>query len=177
MWECVFVPDVSNLWSVLEEPAIGNLVLPADVTGILPQETYLVGGVSCVPQRVPQILTRTCLRFYHLVVKSIHTVSVRGEGGCQQVMTADTLSQFTPWVVFQVQPRLWRELPASRFVLSASTSLRRKRRSPGSQKWSQRSRHLSPCSRGRFLQSPLHWRLCNLQIHDNSLKISMGNNV
>lgn len=33
----VFVPDVSNLRPVLEEPAVGNLVFPADVPGILPQ--------------------------------------------------------------------------------------------------------------------------------------------
>ena len=55
------VPDVSNLWSVLEEPAIGDLVLPAHVPGVLPQETYLVRGMSCVPEGVSQILTRSCL--------------------------------------------------------------------------------------------------------------------
>ena len=55
------VPDVSDLWSVLEEPAVGHLVLPANVPGVLPQEADLVRGVSCVPEGVPHVLTRTCL--------------------------------------------------------------------------------------------------------------------
>lgn len=54
-------PDVSDLWSVLEEPAVRDLVLPANVPRVLPQQAHLVGGVSCVPQGVPQILTRTRL--------------------------------------------------------------------------------------------------------------------
>ncbi len=49
----LFVPDVSNLWSVLEEPAIRHLVLPADIPGVLPQETDLLSSVSCVPEGVP----------------------------------------------------------------------------------------------------------------------------
>lgn len=65
MCVCV-VPDVSNLWSVLEEPAVGDLVLPANIPGVLPQETDLLGSVSCVPQGVPQILTRTSLRLHNL---------------------------------------------------------------------------------------------------------------
>lgn len=39
---CLLVPDVSNLWSVLKEPAIGDLVLPANIPGVLPQETDLL---------------------------------------------------------------------------------------------------------------------------------------
>lgn len=38
----VLVPDISNLWSVLKEPAIGDLVLPANIPGVLPQETDLI---------------------------------------------------------------------------------------------------------------------------------------
>lgn len=67
---CLFVPDVSNLWSVLEEPAVGDLVLPPNVPGVLPQQTDLLGGVSCVPEGVPQILARTRLRLHNLVIKS-----------------------------------------------------------------------------------------------------------
>lgn len=67
------VPDVSNLWSVLEEPAVGDLVLPANVPGVLPQETDLLSGVSCVPQGVPQILSRTSLRLHNLIIKGQET--------------------------------------------------------------------------------------------------------
>ena len=68
---CLSIPDVSNLWPVLEEPAVGDLVLPAYVPGVFPQETDLVGGMSCVPEGVPQILTRSCLGLHHLVVRDI----------------------------------------------------------------------------------------------------------
>lgn len=61
IYDGVFVPDVSNLRSVLEEPAVGHLVFPANVSGVFPQEMHLVGGVSCVPEGVPHVLTRTCL--------------------------------------------------------------------------------------------------------------------
>lgn len=57
----MYVPDVSNLWSVLQEPAVGHLVLPANVPGVLPQEPDLIRGVSRVPQGVSHILTRTRL--------------------------------------------------------------------------------------------------------------------
>lgn len=67
---CLFVPDVSNLGSVLEEPAVGDLVLPANVPRVLPQEADLLGGVTCVPEGVPHILTRTRLRLHNLVIKS-----------------------------------------------------------------------------------------------------------
>lgn len=69
---CLVVPDVSNLWSVLEEPAVGDLVLPANIPGVLPQETDLLGGVSCVPEGVPQILPRTSLGLHNLVIKSLY---------------------------------------------------------------------------------------------------------
>ena len=63
---CLSVPDVSNLWSVLEEPAVGNFVLPADVPGVFPQEADLPCGVSCVPEGISQVLTWTCPRLHHL---------------------------------------------------------------------------------------------------------------
>lgn len=69
---CLVVPDVSNLWSVLEEPAVGDLVLPANIPGVLPQETDLLSGVSCVPEGVPQILPRTSLGLHNLVIKSLY---------------------------------------------------------------------------------------------------------
>lgn len=43
---------------MLQEPAVGRFVLPADVAGVLPQELDLVAGVTGVPQRVPQVLPR-----------------------------------------------------------------------------------------------------------------------
>lgn len=61
------IPDVPDLWSVLEEPAVRDSVFPADIPGVFPQETDLLRGISCVPEGVPQILSRTCLRLYHLV--------------------------------------------------------------------------------------------------------------
>lgn len=64
------VPDVSNLRSVLEEPAIGDFVLPSNISGVLPQETDLLRSVSCVPEGVPQILSRTSLGFHNLVIRS-----------------------------------------------------------------------------------------------------------
>lgn len=67
---CLLVPDVSNLRSVLKEPAVGDLVLPANIPWVLPQETDLLSGVSCVPEGVPQILTRTSLGLYNLELKS-----------------------------------------------------------------------------------------------------------
>lgn len=69
---CLVVPDVSNLWSVLEEPAVGDLVLPANIPGVLPQETDLLSGVSCVPEGVPQILPRTSLGLHNLVINSLY---------------------------------------------------------------------------------------------------------
>lgn len=69
---------------------------------------------------------------------------------------------YLPWVVFLVQQQLWRVQPASMFVLSVSTSPHRRKRSPGSQRWSQHNHHLSPCSHGMFPQSRLRWTPCIL---------------
>lgn len=52
---------------MLQIPAVGNLVLPADIPGILPQQTDLMVGVSCVPQGVPQMLSGACFGFHSLV--------------------------------------------------------------------------------------------------------------
>lgn len=73
VWDgvCLSVPDISNLWPVLEEPAIGNLVLPANIPGVLPQEADLPLGVSSVPEGIPQMLTWACLRFHHLAMKRV----------------------------------------------------------------------------------------------------------
>lgn len=53
------VPDVAISGTVLEEPAVGGLVLPANVASIFPQQFDLVAGVASVPQGIPQVLTRT----------------------------------------------------------------------------------------------------------------------
>lgn len=55
------VPDVAVGGPVLEEPAVGGFVLPADITSIFPQEFHLVTGVPRVPQGVPQILPWACV--------------------------------------------------------------------------------------------------------------------
>lgn len=46
------LPDVAVGGPVLQEPAVGGFVLPADVAGVLPQKLDLVAGVAGVPQRV-----------------------------------------------------------------------------------------------------------------------------
>lgn len=56
------VPDVAVSRSVLEEPAIRRLVLPADIASIFPQEFDLVTRVAGVPQGVPQVFTWTRVR-------------------------------------------------------------------------------------------------------------------
>ena len=43
------LPDVAHLGPVLQEPAVGHLVLPAHVPGVLPQQPDLVTGVPRVP--------------------------------------------------------------------------------------------------------------------------------
>lgn len=52
------VPDVTVSRPVLQEPAVGCFVLPADVVGVLPQKSDLIAGVASVPQCVSQVLTR-----------------------------------------------------------------------------------------------------------------------
>ena len=56
------LPDVAHLGPVLQEPAVGHLVLPAHVPGVLPQQPDLVAGVPGVPQGVAEMLPRTRLR-------------------------------------------------------------------------------------------------------------------
>lgn len=56
--EVEVLPDVAVRRAVLQEPAVGGFVLPADVAGVLPQKLHLVAGVAGVPERVPQVLTR-----------------------------------------------------------------------------------------------------------------------
>lgn len=58
----VRLPDVAHLGPVLQEPAVGHLVLPAHVPRVLPQQPDLVAGVPGVPQGIPEMLPGTCLR-------------------------------------------------------------------------------------------------------------------
>ena len=60
------VPDVSDLWAMLQVPAVGHLVLPAHISRVFPQQTNLVVGVSRVPQRVSQMLPGARLRLHSL---------------------------------------------------------------------------------------------------------------
>lgn len=60
------LPDVAHLGPVLQEPAIGHLVLPAHVPGVLPQQPDLVTGVPRVPQGVAEMLPWSCLRLNRL---------------------------------------------------------------------------------------------------------------
>jgi hypothetical protein len=46
------LPDVAILGPVLQEPAVGSLVLPAHVADVFPQQLHLVTGVASVPQGV-----------------------------------------------------------------------------------------------------------------------------
>lgn len=62
------VPDVAVSGSVLEEPSIRCLVLPADVASIFPQEFDLLARVAGVPQGVPQVFTWTRVRLDSLFV-------------------------------------------------------------------------------------------------------------
>lgn len=157
---CLHVPDVSNLRSVLEEPAIRNLVLPADIPGVLPQKTHLIRCVSRVPQGVPHVLTGTCFRLHHLLLKSgiglRRRLSYRGK---------QTLPTHKPSAVFLAQRQLGTAQPANTSVLFVSTSLHRRRTSPGSRKWNRRNHRPSLCLRGMFPQNQLHWRLYNLEMH------------
>lgn len=62
----VRLPDVAHLGPVLQEPAVGHLVLPAHVPGVLPQQPDLVAGVPSVPQGISEMLPWTCLRLHSL---------------------------------------------------------------------------------------------------------------
>ena len=68
MWEegAQRLPDVAHLGPVLQEPAVGHLVLPAHVPGVLPQQPDLVTGVPRVPQRVAEMLPWTRLGLHGL---------------------------------------------------------------------------------------------------------------
>lgn len=55
------LPDVAHLGPVL--PAVGHLVLPAPVPGVLPQQPDLVTGVPRVPQRVAEVSPGPVLDF------------------------------------------------------------------------------------------------------------------
>ena len=56
------VPDVAVSRSMLEEPAVRGLVLPANISSVFPQQFDLLTGVAGVPQGVPQVLTGTRVR-------------------------------------------------------------------------------------------------------------------
>lgn len=60
------LPDITNLRSVLQEPAIGDFVFPPYISGVLPQQPDLIVGVPCVPEGVAEVLARTCLGFHSL---------------------------------------------------------------------------------------------------------------
>ena len=75
MRRAAFVPpDVADLRAVLQVPAVGHLVLPADIPGVLPQQADLVVGVSSVPQRVPQMLPGAGCRLHSLVTSTTKKV-------------------------------------------------------------------------------------------------------
>lgn len=60
------LPDVAHLGPVLKEPAIGHLVLPAHIPGVLPQQPDLVARVPCVPQGVAEMFPGASFRFHSL---------------------------------------------------------------------------------------------------------------
>lgn len=60
------LPDVSDLRSVAELPAIRGFVLPADISWVLPEQLHLSRCVSSVPQGVPQELSWSSPRLYRL---------------------------------------------------------------------------------------------------------------
>ena len=62
----ILSPDVAHLRSVVDLPAVGSLVPPAHVAGVLPQQLHLPSGVTCVPQGVTQVLPRPCARLHSL---------------------------------------------------------------------------------------------------------------
>lgn len=59
-------PDVSDLRPMLQEPAVGRLVLPAGIARVFPQQFDLVRGVSGVPERIAEILTWARFRLHCL---------------------------------------------------------------------------------------------------------------
>lgn len=63
---------------MLEKPAVGDLILPADVPGVLPEEAHLLRCVSGVPQGVAHVLPRTSLRLHSLDLEG-KTVGLRDD--------------------------------------------------------------------------------------------------
>lgn len=51
---------------MLQEPAVGDLVLPAHIPGVLPQQPDLVAGVPCVPQGVSEMFPWASFRLHSL---------------------------------------------------------------------------------------------------------------
>lgn len=64
--EGLSLPDVAHLGPVLKEPAVGHLVLPAHIPGVLPQQPDLVAGVPSVPQGVAEMFPWASFRFHSL---------------------------------------------------------------------------------------------------------------
>lgn len=60
------LPDVAHLGPMLQEPAVGHLVLPAHIPGVLPQQPDLVAGVPCVPQGVSEMFPWASFRLHSL---------------------------------------------------------------------------------------------------------------
>lgn len=60
------LPDITDLGSVLQEPAVGDFVFPPYISGVLPQQPDLVSGVPRVPEGVAEVLTRARLGFHSL---------------------------------------------------------------------------------------------------------------
>lgn len=52
-------PDVAHLRAVAEVPAVGCLVPPPHIPGVLPQQGDLTRGVARVPQGIPEVLAWT----------------------------------------------------------------------------------------------------------------------
>lgn len=84
------LPDIAHLGPVLQEPAVGHLVLPAHISGVLPQEPDLVTGVPCVPQGVPEMLPWACLRLHSLEKNTSKVLK-------QDTQTTLSASEVTTW--------------------------------------------------------------------------------
>lgn len=71
-FECLTTsPDVSDLGPMLQVPAVWDLVLPAYIARIFPQQLHLILGVPRVPQRISQKLARPRFRFHSLNAKKM----------------------------------------------------------------------------------------------------------
>lgn len=141
-------PDVPDLRPVLQEPAVGRLVLPARVARVFPEQLHLVRGVPRVPQGIAQILARAGFRL-HCLTRSTDGSNVwikdrasaaagpqrhSKEKGKNPLPKALFSVTFLPSAEFQVLLLPGRGSPASTSVPSASTSPRRSWNCPGSRK-------------------------------------------